>query len=482
MALIGAAAFTAAPASALTLGFNDDDLARYSGWNKGTVNEPALAAGLAHGREAGAQKWRFMLRWRDVASGSTVAPTAAQAVDPNWPGYRWDDVDRMVRSISAAGMAPLPWVARAPDWAEGAGRPTDLATTPAGTWKPSAAALGGFAQALATRYSGSFADPARPGQVLPRVSTFQAWNEPNLYTEITPQWEKSGGKWKISSVGQYRKLLNAFYAGVKKAQPSAVVLTAGTGPFGGLYPGDTRIPPARFWRELLCATQRGTKVTVKTKGCAKVRFDGWAHHTYPIGPPTRTARNVDDVVVPDMPKLTRVVNAAAKSKIVTKKAAANLWITEMSWDSFPDPNGLSLADHALYMQGAFYQLWKAGVQNILWWNSRDNAKGADWNASLQSGIFLRSADPTQGTPKPAYTAYRFPFVAYRTKGVAALWSRPPGAGAVTIQAQDSAGTWKNVSTLSSQGGGVLTGRLRVGPNTNLRAVQGADVSLVWRTF
>lgn len=478
LAAIASVGVAAAPAHALTLGFNDEDLMTNAGVRGAAVNLPNLNAGLAEAHAVGSTIWRFQLQWNAVA---TAQPTPAQAVDPSWPGYQWTGVDNEVKAIVANGMAPLVWASRAPTWAEGANRPAVSSSVPSGVWDPSATQFGLFAQALAKRYSGTFPDPASPGQMLPKITYFQAWNEPNLYSELMPQWRKVGSRVTVVSAGIYRTLLNAFYKGVKAVRPDATVLSAGTGPFGGLSAEDPRVPPALFYRTLLCATKKGSTVTVK-KGCPKVSFDAWDHHTYPIGPPTRTARNADDVVVPDMKKLTSVMAAAVKAKLVKPAAAANLWMTEMSWDSYPDPEGLSLADHALYLQGAFYELWKAGVKNILWWNSRDDAQGRDWNASLQSGIFLRGATPAQDTPKPSATAYRFPIAAYRLKGVAALWSRAPGNGPVTVQAQNASGAWTNVVTLKSQGGQVFTGRLRVGPGTNLRAVQGAETSLVWKTF
>jgi len=198
-------------------------------------------------------------------------------------------------------------------------------------------------------------------------------------------------------------------------------------------------------------------------------------------PPTRHARNANDVVVPDMRKLTQIMAAARRAGLVKAAAASNVWITEMSWDSFPDPNGLTLDQQAKYMEGAFYVLWKSGVKHILWWNSRDDAQGSDWNATLQSGIFLRGADPSLDTPKPSYTAYHFPFTAYRSQGVASLWAFPPAAGPVTVQALTGAGTWTTVATLAPKGGGVDTGSLRVGQGTSLRAVQGTEISLSWTT-
>jgi hypothetical protein len=469
----------ATPARAFSLGFNDDDLMRYAGWNGGTVNQPALNAGLGNARGAGAQTWRFMIVWRQAIRDQRTAPQpASAAADPAWSGYDWDDLDRIVRGASAQGFELLPWITRAPDWAEGPGRPAASKLIPAGTWKPDPGALEQFAKAVAKRYGGSYPDPLNPAVALPKITTFQGWNEPNLYTEITPQWEQRGGKWTMYSAGAFRNLLNGFYRGIKSVQPGATVIAAGTGPFGDFNEGDPRVQPARFWREVLCVRERSSKLTARS--CPKLRFDGWAHHTYPIGPPTRTARNKDDVVVPDMKKLQRIVNAAAAKKTVSKKAAANLWITEMSWESSPDPQGLSLTDHALYMEGAFYVLWKAGVKKVIWFNSRDNAQGSDWNTTLQSGIFLRGADPSADQRKPAYTAYRFPFTAYRLKGVAALWSKLPGSGPVVVQA-NSGGTWIKAATLTPRPGGVATGRLRVGPGVQLRAVQGSEISLTWTT-
>jgi len=356
-------------------------------------------------------------------------------------------------------------------------------TVPAGTWKPDAAAFGQFTAAFATRFSGRYPDPAHAGQTLPRVDLYQAWYEPNLYTEITPQYEQVGGAWTITSPARYRALQNAAYTSIKAVNPAAQVMTAGTGPFGGFDRSDPRTPPARFWRELLCVTRRGG-TDVGSRRCPKLLADGWAHHTYPIGPPTRTARNADDVVVPDMAKLTKPMAAAQRAGTVTRAAARNLWMTEMSWDSFPDPGGLSLADQALYMQGALYVLWKAGVQHVLWWNSRDQEQGSDWNATLQSGVYMRGADqsdPAQDVAKPSLTAFRFPFAAYRYKGVAALWARPPGSGPVQVQVLRGT-AWSTVATLRASRGGVVTGRVRINPGVTLRAIQGTETSLNWRTF
>ena len=68
--------------------------------------------------------------------------------------------------------------------------------------------FGQFAEAVATRYSGTFATPALG--TLPRVGYLEAWNEPNLSDYLTPQYTK-----KSTFAGDYyRGMVNAFSAGV----------------------------------------------------------------------------------------------------------------------------------------------------------------------------------------------------------------------------------------------------------------------------
>ncbi len=455
-------------AHAMELGFTDQGLVQLP-------NPADTQAGLQNATRAGGTVWRFYVRW------SVIAPrrpqTTTDATDPSWSGYNWARVDATLREIAAAGQQPLPFIAGAPAWAEGPNRP-DTSEAPSGTWRPSPSDFRSFAVAMAKRYSGTFPDPLTPGATLPAITTWQAWNEPNLSVDLTPQWTRTASGWKAASPGIYRKLLNAFYAGVKSVRPDNLVVTAGTGPYGDLNEGDARMPPVRFWRELLCV---GKGARPKARRCAKVSFDAIAHHPYPIGPPRRTARNADDAVVPDVRKITRLVGPALRAGTIRPRKSKPLWITEISWDSSPDPDGLPLAEQATYLEGALYVLYQQGADVVTWFNLRDDAPTPSYAATYQSGIFLRGASPSEDTPKPAYTAFRFPFTAYRNSGIARLWGMAPAAGvSVTVQAQRG-NQWVTAATLRARGDRTFTGRLRVGPNTNLRATTGTDTSLVWRT-
>src|SRR5262249_54270201 len=155
--------------------------------------------------------------------------------------------DAAIREAAAHGLGVIATFTGAPRWAEGPNRPR---SAPPGSWRPDPGALEDYGAALAARYSGHFPDPERPGAVLPRLAAFQVWNEPNLDTYLSPQWS---GTHTLAPL-LYRRMLNGFYRGVKSVDPSAVVVTAGTAPFGDPLPGG-RIMPVRFWRDALCVRE-----------------------------------------------------------------------------------------------------------------------------------------------------------------------------------------------------------------------------------
>ena len=127
-----------------------------------------------------------------------------------------------------------------------------------------------------------------------------------------------------------------------------------------------------------------------------------------------------------------------------------VWATEMSWDSNPpDPAGIPAAQQAQWAAGAIYVLWRQGVRALFWWNLRDDApdKSGSYATTLQSGVYYRGATVEQDKPKPAVTAFRFPFVAYARKSSVFVWGRVPvGRSArVSIQWAPKGGRWKNVA-------------------------------------
>ena len=460
------ATIAAAP-RAMALGFMDDEVIAFA-------NPADTATVLDRARHAGASVWGLVIRWAKVSP--MRPPNLAAARNPGWSGYDWSSTDAAVRAISAAGMQTLAVIYVAPAWAEGPHRPS-TSVAPTGTWNPSARWLGAFATALGKRYSGRFADPAAPGSDLPAIRYWEPWNEPNLEVYLTPQWKRVNGGYAAVSPGIYRGLLNAFYAGVKAVAPTDVVAAGATAPFGD-PPGGSRIPPAMFWRDLVCLTAGPHPVSTRCR--AHVHFDAISHHPYPIGPPTFHALVADDVTVPDLAKITRLVPVAEHAGIVFPKGPKPLWITEISWESPPDPNGLSFTDQALYLEGSIDVLYHEGASMFVWFNVRDQALNPPAYTNLQSGVYSRGATPAQDIAKPSLTAYEFPFTAYRSNGFAHVWGMAPTPGSVAVQEQEG-GTWVTVLTLKSAKTRIFSGSLLVGPRTNLRAVAETNVSLTWTT-
>ncbi|MCA1689506.1 MAG: hypothetical protein LC720_03405, partial [Actinobacteria bacterium] len=187
-------------------------------WLAQLVLLTALAAGPLVGPAAGATGLRTGFLARDFASPdpgvraqwlgraaaehaavvrinvywSVVAPARPAAgfdpTDPASPGYDWTALDAAVRDARGRGLEPLLTILQAPAWAQGAGRP---AGAPLGTWRPDPQKLAEFARAAARRYSGRYPDPLSPGTTLPRVKSWQCWNEPNLALYLTPQWTRT---------------------------------------------------------------------------------------------------------------------------------------------------------------------------------------------------------------------------------------------------------------------------------------------------
>ena len=357
----------------------------------------------------------------------------------------------------------------APAWVDARGRPRDV--TP-GTWKPSPKALEEYGAALARRYSGRFPDPARPGQRLPRVRAFQVWNEPNLDKYLNPQWTRT----RATSPKVYRGMLNGFYRGVKSVGSKALVVTAGTAPFGDAQPGGRRVQPARFWRELLCL--RSIRGAIRRVPCrTPARFDVLAHHPYSVGRPRRKALNADDVSIPDIVKLTRLLRIAERSGRALPRKRHPVWVTETSYDSSPpDPDGVPSATHARWLAEAFYLLWRQGVNTITWFQVRDQLPVPSFAASNQSGVYL-----ADGRAKLAARAFRFPLVAERaTRTSHRVWGRSPVAGRVRIQRR-SGTRWRTVRTARATRGGTFLLRVtRKNAGERLRARIGTETSLTWR--
>ncbi len=430
-------------------------------FQQGSASAQALWFSRAHA--LGASSVRLTVYWSAIAP--RVVPSGFRASDPNAAGYRWSSVDEAVKGATAHGLNVVLLVLAAPTWAEGPGIPGYASP---GSWEPSPSAFAAFAHAIALRYSGQFADPLHRGRRLPPVTYFQAWNEPNLPIYLEPQWvQESNGAIVPESADIYRSLLNAFYFAVKAVQPHAFVLAAGTAPYGD-PPGVNRMAPLVFLREMFCLT-----ATLQPNPCPDPpHLDALDHHPYGRAP-SIDARLPDDVALPDLGKIWRVLHAAERTHHVLPAGPKQLWLTEIDWSTSP-PLPLTQAVQAAYLSEGLYQCWSQNVSHVYWFQLRDPPGST--NSFAGSGLYFGN-----GAAKLATAAFRFPFVALPVlpaKQLLILWGKAPRAGTVAIQERVGS-RWRTIRTLATTAGGIFFAVARLSPALELRARIGASASLGW---
>jgi hypothetical protein len=424
---------------------------------------PVRSEWLGLAPHTGASIARLNVSWMQIAPKKK--PAGFEAGNSASPGYEWSTLDAAVREATEDGLKVLFTVYKAPTWAEGEERPTNANP---GSWEPSATAYGEFAQALASRYNGTFPDPTDPGGTLPAVNYYEAWNEPNLEEYLAPQW--SGGENRAANL--YRGLLNSFYAAVRKAAPGAKVLAGSLAPFGE-EPGGTRTRPVLFLRNLLCL-EGG--ILRKTACPEPARFDILSDHPIAVGPPTQSATSPLDATTPDLGRLTKVLERAEQTKRALPAGKKPLWVTEFWYDTNPpDPNGLSLATQARWYEQDLYLFWRQGAQVAIALQLRDAPEGKSYAATYQSGAYF-----LDGSAKPSATAFRFPFVAHRNGPFkVGFWGIAPHSGTLRVQALRDGG-WKTLGSVTAKGPGVpFSGEVELTHYAKLRGVIGGDASLPW---
>jgi hypothetical protein len=448
------------------------DVHRGPGLTIGFSGAPELTSGSSSasatqwGQRAaslGTQVIRMGISWSSVAPSRR--PAGFNPSNPDSPGYNWSSTDQQVEQLTAEHFRVLVTVNDAPRWAEGPRRPS---WAPTGSWEPSAGDFGSFATAAARRYDGHTPEPGHPGQFLPRVSLWQAWNEPNLDLYLSPQWLKnSDGGFVETAPRIYRGLLNAFYRSVKAVSGSNFVLTAGTAPYGDPT-GGARMGPVTFDQYLFCLSTSDHVV-----GCSDpAHFDAIDHHPYGVEGPTWHAFNSYDAAVPDIYKLTRVLAIAERAHTVKPAGHKGVWVTEVSWNTSPpeaNGKGVPAGKAARWLEQTFYVLWRQGVNHVLWYQLADSGPGG-----YNSGVYFKS-----GKAKPGTTAFRFPFLTTRRSSSTVIaWGRSPAAGELVIERQNRHG-WVVLSHFTVDKDEVFQLPLNLRDSANLRAVLGRSVSLTW---
>jgi hypothetical protein len=169
----------------------------------------------------------------NLHAGWVRADFSWDVIQPTSTTFRWAGYDQWVGVARAKGQNVIATVDYTPAWANGGHSDHSYAPT-------SPAAFGTFAGEVAARYAAQ------------GVHVYEIWNEPNIIQFWKPK----------PNPAAYTESLNAAYAAIKRADPSATVLTGGSSPAG--TGSESYSPPD--WLQALYAT--GAK------------FDGVADHPY----------------------------------------------------------------------------------------------------------------------------------------------------------------------------------------------------------
>jgi hypothetical protein len=259
---------------------------------------------------------KLNLYWDEVAPNRRRKPRGFDGADP--ADYSWSNYGPVIDAIIARGMRPfLSLGGRGPRWATGSrGR--------RGTYRPNAKEFQLFAEAA--------------GRQFPQVDIWSIWNEPNLYSWLSPQRRKR----VPVSPSIYRKLYLAGHRGLRASGNDDTILLGELMPRGGTDP--RKVPPLQFLREMACLDRNYRQYrgrAAKLRGCSRVGripTSGLAYHPYTLagGPTVNEAR--DDAAIGQLGRVRSTLDKLARRGKLPRRL--KIWITEFGFQTRPpDPFG-----------------------------------------------------------------------------------------------------------------------------------------------
>jgi hypothetical protein len=332
---------------------------------------------------------RMNLSWGGVEGVARERPE--NGTNPEDPAYEWHFYDAAVMAAARRGVRVAFTIVGTPWWANG-GQPQNRAPQNFQRLKE-------FAYAAAFRYSGRYQRP--DGTILPRVSLWIAWNEPNIPLGLKPQWRKIGGRWVIQSARDYARICNAIYDGVHLTLLRGQKVACGVTTARGNNAPATRRPsvsPIGFLRAAKAAGMRS--------------FDAYAHHPYAGDPdyaPSRQPANPRAITMANIGKLIEEVTVLYGAKPI--------WITEYGYETRPPDRsfGVPWDRQAEYMREAYTIARRhPRITMLVWFLLRDEGRERGWQSGLMSST---------GRRKPAYYEFQRLAEAVRKRQLALLRKR-----------------------------------------------------------
>jgi hypothetical protein len=459
---------------------------------------PAVqATALDEIKSLGADVVKVTVNWRTLAPSGSRKPAGFVGDDPAaYSPANWAMLDSLVRGAAARGLKVMFLIGgRAPEWASGGGG------SRSGAFQPSAVEFGRFAQAVGTRYSGSYvpgggggapppppppppcSTPVPPGDpcpqpipafavmstasvsnppahaaddsgALPRVDIWAVWNEPNLSGWLQPQYTRR----KVPVSPQiYRGLFLAAYDGlVASGHAKDQILMGDLLPFarsGKTYPA--RVSPIKFLREMACVDShyrayRGGAAA--SRGCTNFKplpGTGIAYHPYTLaqGPEALTPL-ADDATINDLGRLDRALRKLSRRFVDHQMP---IWITEFGFQTDPpDPFASPISEVPRFMSESEWLAYhdrrvKSYAQYPL---SDDSTSGRGLARfhGFQSGI-----DSSVGKPKKfVYQAFQTPlFVRFVSRSTVEIFGGVRSASGGTASLQTAVGkSFRPLSTVA----------------------------------
>jgi hypothetical protein len=316
---------------------------------------PATRFGIAPGGDLHNLSRRDLARTLD---GVRAIGATWIRIDLNWSlvqaqgrgSYRWASFDRAVRAARARRLHVLAAILYTPRWAQPAG---GSGSTPPVNLDDYAA----FAQTAAGHYR-------RFG-----VEAYEIWNEPNIVNFWTPGPDPA----------RYTQMLKLAYAGIKRADPAATVVSAGLSPYGSYGNADAEhMNPINFLEQMYANGAAGSMDAV-----------GWHPYHFPYG--------LGYDVASAWSQMSETTPSARSVMVANGGAATKIWATEFGAPTGTSSRSLTEAAQAKLVTQAYTRLkaWRWAGPGFLF-SYRDRGGSTD------EGFGLVRADWSK---KPSYRAY-----------------------------------------------------------------------------
>jgi len=449
LAALGASAAPALASKTQESIFQDDGLL-------GGTNLGAQTGAMSQLSQLGVKTVRVLVHWTDLAPSphSSRVPHVNLSSPSAYRG--WERFDHIARLGQMLGIrVSLDLVGGVPNWAQtGICRSTNAVVRSECT--PSPGRFHQLAVAAGIRYSGSY--PDGNGGTLPRIGSWQVWNEPNQSGWLSPQLKRTSRGVILASPLLYRRLalaeISALYATGHGADR---ILVADTAPLGASYgrPGDLsrkNTAPAEFLDAVFCLDShlhrlRGT--AARQQGCTgriqKLRVTGFSHHPYEQGggfSPTHAVKS-DEITINHANRLERLLDAAARNGAITGPRLP-IYYTEYGFQTNPPDQllGLPLNEQALFINESDWIAFNdPRIMGVAQYALADDASISGFNTGLEFN---------DGRRKPSYDAYRLPIYVVKHRGGVLVWGEVrPGdhtqLQSVAIQTR-SGRTWTTQAT------------------------------------